>query len=180
MSHWYEVFDNEEVQWQARRQATHLTALAAGSVVATLVLAALALGHVLALPLAGVAVAVLWTGTVLWMARRQRALRRIVWCIKLSEDGAVGYDYTRSKHTLRWTGMARLELARRGLLLVGDDGATLEVPHLFPDFHFLSHRAVHYAERHDVPVYIDGQPWQMLDVYALFPFLADDAPEAPA
>ncbi|MDX1548228.1 MAG: hypothetical protein R3247_14615, partial [Rhodothermales bacterium] len=116
MSHWYEVFDNEEVQWQARRQATHLTALAAGSVVATLVLAALALGHVLALPLAGVAVAVLWTGTVLWMARRQRALRRIVWCIKLSEDGAVGYDYTRSKHTLRWTGMARLELARRGLL----------------------------------------------------------------
>lgn len=174
MSHWYEVFDNEEVQWHARRQAAHLSALAATSVLTTVLIVALGLEGFIAMETTGGSLLVLWSGTVWWIASRQRKLRRVVWCIKLSEERVVGYDYTRRKAVMAWPSVRRIELTNKGLLMVGVDLCTFEVPHLFPDFAELSHRIVHYAEQHGVPVFIDGQPWQELDIYLLFPFLADD------
>ena len=67
-----------------------------------------------------------------------------------------------------------VDLTRDGLLIVGPALFAFEIPHLFPDFAPLSHSVVYYAELNGVPVFIDGQPWQDLDVYQLFPFLADD------
>ncbi len=174
MSNWYEVFDNEEVQRYARKQAAHLTAVAAAVVVLTLACAALALEGLLPLPVAGILLVLTWFGAVRWIALRMRRLRRLVWCIKLSEERVVGYDYTRRKAVLAWNRVRRVDLTGDGLLLVGADLCTFEIPHLFPDFAALSHRVVHYAEVNAVPVFIDGQPWQTLDVYRCFPFLAED------
>ena len=174
MPNWYEVFDNEEVQGYARRQAARLTALAVGSVLLTLVLAALGLEGIVPAPLVGVLLALSWLIAVRVIATRMRRLRRLVWCIKLSEARVVGYDYTRRKAVLEWDEVRRAELAADGLLLVGPAGCVFHVSHRFPDFAVLSHRVVYYAEQNGVPIFIDGQPWQEIDVYRLFPFLADD------
>lgn len=176
MSNWYEVFDNEAVQWYARKQATYLTVVAATAVVATVVLAVLGLEGLWPLPLVGGLLVAIWLGTVRWIAQRQRKLRRIVWCVKLSATRVVGYDYTRRKTVLDWPAVARVELTTDGLLLLGQQGCTFDIPHLFPDFAALSHRVVYYAEAYDIPVYINGHPWESLDVYRLFPFLAEDPP----
>lgn len=180
MSNWYEVFDNEEVQWHARRQATRLTMAAAAAVLITFCIAVLALDGWLALPIAGGLLVTTWLGAVYGISRRLRRLRRVVWCIKLSEERVVGYDYTRHKAVMAWAKIQRAELTRDGLLLVGEGACTFHIPHLFPDFAVLSHRVVYYAEQHGVPVFLDGRPWQDLDVYRVFPFLADAAPKAGA
>ena len=174
MSHWYEVFDNEEVQLYARKQATHLTAVAATAVLVTLFGVALGAEGLLPMPAVGGLLILTWLGTVHWMTRRMRRLRRVVWCIKLSEERIVGYDYTRRKAVMEWHCVQRVDLTSDGLLIVGPEIFAFEIPHLFPDFADLSHRVVYYAEGHGIPVSIDGQPWQELDVYHLFPFLADD------
>ena len=174
MSYWYEVFDNEEVQRHARKQAAHLTAVAATAVLVTLFGAALGSEGSLPLPLVGGVLVATWLGTVRWMSNRMRKLRRLVWCVKLSEERIVGYDYTRRKAVMDWSRVQRVELTHDGLLLVGPELFAFEIPHLFPDFAELSHRVVHYAEMNGVPVFIDGQPWQELDVFHLFPFLTDD------
>ncbi len=179
MSNWYEVFDNEAVQLHARRQATRLTAVAAAAVLLTLCVAALGFERTLPLPAVGGLLAGTWLGAVWWIASRMRRLRRLVWCIKLSEERVVGYDYTRRKAVLEWSQVHRVALTGDGLLLVGRELCSFEIPHLFPDFAALSHRVVHYAELNGVPVFIDGQPWQDVDVYRLFPFLAED-PSADA
>ena len=174
MAHWYEVYDNEEVQRHARRQATHLTAVAAGAVLITLFGAALGTENFVPLPAIGGLLVLTWLATVRWIANRTRKLRRLVWCIKLSVHRIVGYDYTRRKAILDWDRVRRVDLTSDGLLLVGPEGFAFEIPHLFSDFAELSHRVVHYAEVNDVPVFIDGQPWEELDVFQLFPFLTDD------
>ena len=180
MSHWYEVFDNEEVQLHARKQATHLTAYAAAAALVTLIGVALGVEGVLPMTAVGGLLILTWLGTVHWMTRRMRRLRRVVWCLKLSEDRLVGYDYTRRKAIMDWHRVQRVDLTRNGLLIVGPELFAFEIPHLFPDFAELSHRVVYYAELNGVPVSIDGQPWQDLDVFQLFPFLADDpASDAP-
>ena len=174
MSHWYEVFDNEAVQLYARKQAAHLTAVTAGAILISLFGVALGSEDYVPLPAIGVLLILTWFVTVHWLAYRMRKLRRLVWCIKLSEDRIVGYDYTRRKAIMNWDRVERIDLTRDGLLILGPELFAFEIPHLFPDFAALSHRVVHYAEINAVPVSIDGQPWQELDVFQLFPFLADD------
>lgn len=175
MSSWYEVYDNVEVQYVTRRQVAKLTgvAIAAG----TLTVASFLLAQSFQVPLAitfGLVLA-LWAAFGGWSARRLRQLRRVVWCIKVSDREVVGYDYARRKLRLDWTDVARVELNDSGLVVAGPDVHSLEVPHLFPDFPSLSHRIVHYAEFYDVPVYVGDQPWQQVDVYDLFPFLQEDS-----
>lgn len=174
MSNWYEVFDNEEVQRHARTQATHLTVVTALTVVITLIVATLGYEAYLSFPTVGILLAATWLFSVRWVAQRMRRLRRLVWCIKLSEERIVGYDYTRRKAVMTWDRVERVDLSDQGLLLAGPNGSAFEIPHLFPDFPELSHRIVHYAEMNGIPVYIEGLPWQELNVYRLFPFLTEN------
>lgn len=180
MPSWYEVFDNVEVQYATRRQAATLGAVLAGMLAVTVALVLYA--SALHLPSSGVALAVmaLWGATAVWCLRRLRALHRVVWCIKLSDREIVGYDYARRKVRIDWIEAERVILNTDGLLVVGPAPHCLEIRHLFPDFAELSHRIVSYAEFYEIPVCIDGQPWQQLDVYDLFPFLAEDSSEDPS
>ncbi len=171
MPHWYEVFDNEEVQLLSRKRAAALIALAMTLIAVTLTLLAMSREGVAPTALAGVLITSSWLATAWWTARRLRQLRRLVWCVKLSENRIVGYDYTRRKTVLDWRKVERLELTRHGLIVVGPDECSLEIPHLFPEYATLSHRIVRYADAYGIPIFVNGRPWEDLDVYALFPFL---------
>ena len=175
MPYWYEVFDNEEVQLLTRRQVGQLSGVAVATIVLTLSVLALAHAGAVSLAPAALVIVAAWLATVRWIASRLRRLRRVVWCVKISDRAIVGYDYTRQKTALDWTKVERVELAGRGLRVFGPPPCSFEIPHLFPDFAELSHRVLFYAEFYDVPVFIDGQPLQELDVYALYPFLAENA-----
>lgn len=179
MASWYEVFDNEEVLYETRRHVGILSGFASATVVVSLILALLAYADGIAGALLLAALLVLWVALALWTARRVRQLRRVVWCIKLSDRQLVGYDYARNKLTIDWTKVERIEMRDDGLQVVGP-ACTLEVPHLYPDFAALSHRIAHYADFYETPVFVDGHPWQQLDVYQVYPFLADSVlPEDP-
>ena len=175
MSPWYEVYDNAQMQLLTRNQAAKMTFRAA--VAGAFVVACLSLGLSGSIPLL-VAIA-LSAGALLlfgwWCGGRLRRLRRLVWCVKLSEAEVVGYDYARRKVAIRWADAERIEIGDRGLTIVGPHPDLVEIAHLFPDFSALSHRVVLYADRNRVPIFVNGVPWQQLDVYDLFPFLSEDA-----
>lgn len=174
MPNWFEVFDNEQVQLLTRRQAAKLTGICVGIFAFSIVL--FALGQLSRFPLS-VAILVIaggWAGALAWLMQRFKQLRKIVWCVKISSRFVVGYDYTRRKTKLDWTVVERVELTQEGLTVVGPNLNFLEIPHLFTDFATLSHRIVHYAEFYEIPVLINGQTWEEIDVYSLFPFLTDN------
>ena len=179
MPYWYEVFDNEQVQLVTRKQAAMLTSVATAAVILTVASLALGANGTLPMPLVGGLLLAVWAAAVRWIAARLRRLRSIVWCVKISDRCVVGYDYMRKKTTIDWMKVERLDLTSSGIVLRGPAPCLLEIPHLFPDFAELSHRLVHYAECYGVPVYLDGKPWQHLNVYALFPFLEDGPSSGP-
>lgn len=180
MSDWYEVFDNEQVQFDTRRRVARLVGVLVvvlGTIAGAIPLILLYVPFpVLALGLVGLAVA----GLLGWASRAFLRLRSVVWCVKLSVHRVVGYDYARRKSVLAWTEVERVELDAAGLVIAqapteGRPGRVLRIPHLFPDFPRLSHRVVEYAEAHSLPVCVDGRPWQLLDLSALYPFMAECA-----
>lgn len=170
-----EVFDNEEVQWHVRKQAAHLTSLVLAIVSLTVVGFMFAWTGFLSAPLVGGMVMLGWAGGIAWISPRRRRLRRVAWCLKLSPSGVVTYDYARQQTTLTWADVQRVDLTSRGLMLIGTPAHVILVPHLFPNFSDLSHAVVRLAESHHVPIYIDGKPWESVDVFALFPFLEEVA-----
>jgi hypothetical protein len=177
MAEWYEVFDNEQVQLDTRKRVARLAGAVVVLVGAVVGLAPVLL-HLLPSPLLAVALsAAALLGVFAWASRAFLRLRSVVWCIKLSVHRVVGYDYARRKTVLPWTEIERVELDAGGLVIAGAPregrpGRVLRIPFLFPDFARLSHRAVEYAEAHGLPVCIEGRPWQLLDVSALYPFMA--------
>ena len=168
MPHWYEVFENDRVQYVTRARIARLFWLGFGTLL--VVVAGTLFVLTRQVPL-GVGVPVIGLALVLpgtYVAWSVADIARIVWCIKLSDRHLVGYDFARRRRVFDWTTLDRIDLAAKGLRLVRHDGAELEVPHLFPDFAALSHRIVAYAEFYGIPVCIDAQPWQDADLRALY------------
>ncbi|MEM8600189.1 MAG: hypothetical protein AAGF99_09740 [Bacteroidota bacterium] len=173
MPDWYEVYDNEQVLVQTRERVGRLTigtSLLAGAVVsfAPLMVLHFDYGVVWAGLLAALLMAALG-----WAALDYLHQRCVVWCVKLSMQRIIGYDFARRTLQLEWTSVARVELDAEGLLVVGEAGerplpVVLKIPQHYPDFATLSHRVVEYAEAHHVPVHVEGQPLDALDVGAVF------------
>ena len=180
MSDWYEVFDNEQVQFDTRRRVARLV----GTLVVVLGAIAGAIPLILLhtpFPLLGLGLAGCGiVGVLAWASRAFLRLQSVVWCVKLSVHRVVGYDYARRKSVLSWTEVERIELDATGLVIAqrppeGRPGRVLRIPYLFPDFAPLSHRVVEYAEAHGLPICVNGRPWQLLDVSTLYPFMAECA-----
>lgn len=174
------TFDADEVHFRTRRQALRLSGLAAATAAGTLLAVLLAYAGTVSAPLAGVAVCLSWVGTVWWTARQRRRLRRVVWCVKLSREGAEGYDYARRRVRLRWEQVRRVELASGGLRLVGPPPCFMHVPALFPDYVELGHQVADHAEGRAIPICIDGRPYEQMDVYGAFPDLAPPRRRGPS
>lgn len=173
MSCWYEVFDNEDVQLSTRRKVTALSAVATVAATATLIcLSALSSGSINAVGAVAVLIAI-WIGTGVWCIARLRALRRVAWCLKISDESVLAYDYSRKKILIPWSRIQRVEWTDRSVLIAGPPPCTVEIPRLFGDFAALSHLLRSHAERRRVPIYVDGRPVTDLDVYQIYPFLRE-------
>ena len=177
MADWYEVFDNEQVQFDTRQRVARLVVVLAASLALVVgfvpVLAFYLPSTLLALGLGGGVL----LGVAVWASQVFLRLRSVVWCVKLSVHRIVGYDYARRKSTIPWTRVERVDLDAQGLVLSeapheGIPGRVLRIPHLFPDYAALSHRVVEYAEAHGLPVCVNGRPWQFLDLPTIYPFMA--------
>lgn len=179
MSSWYEVYDNVDIQSMTRKRAAALTGVVTIVIMVSITALAVGMEGSLPLPAAALIIVLAWAGFAWWCTRRYRSLRRQVWCVKLSQQEIVGYDYARRRSELEWLHVECIDIGDSALLVVGPGHLTLEIAHLFPDFAELSHRILYYAESYDVPVHVNGRPWEQLDVYSLFPFLQLDTPSSP-
>ncbi len=175
MSEWYEVFDDERGLHGARARVGR-RAVVFGIMGVALAASAFTLpeggGDKVAL-IAGLASAT----SALWLVQGLRAIRDLVWCVKLSVRRVIGYDLTQKRMALAWPDVDCVEIDKRGMLIRGRDetGAAcrLRVAPEFPDYVRLAHRFVDYAEAYSRPVYIDGRPWQLIDLAAVYPFLGE-------
>jgi hypothetical protein len=174
MSRWYEVFDNEEVQRRARNRRYILIRGLALTLALSLLLLSYAVGHAAGRLVALVLTAGLWAGTAVWWIRTDSHLRRIVWCVKLSDRKVIGINYARYRTEIDWIKVRSIHLMPSGLRIESSSKADIEIPHLFPDFAALSHRIVEYAEFYGIPVYVDGRPWEQIDVHGLYPYVQGD------
>lgn len=175
MSAWYEVYDNVDVQLLTRKRAAAMTGAVALAIMLSAALLALGLSGFFPLQAALGTVAIGWTGFVWWCVHRRRRLRSLAWCVKISDVDIVGYDYARRKSSLSWNDVERIDVRSTGLVVYGRSDVQLEIAHLFPQFPELSHRIIAYGEQHRIPVFVDGVPWQQLDVYDVYPFLSSVA-----
>ncbi len=174
MSAWYEVYDNVDVQLMTRKRAAALTGAVTLAIMFSIAVLALGLEGSLPVPTALGWIALGWFGLSWWCLHRRRRLRRLVWCVKLSDREIVGYDYARNKSSLDWLDVDRIDIRDSALVVAGREDVCLEIAHLFSEFSELSHRIIRYADLYDIPVFIDGRPWQQLDVLDVFPFLAEN------
>ena len=173
MSAWYQVFDNVNIQLVTRKQATQLSGLFTAAFGLTFLGIVLVFEAGFPLVLLGIFLPTVWIGVIWLGVYRLRILRHTVWCIKLSDREVVGYDYSRRKIKLDWIYVERIEITKKGMLIVGPVPCSLVVPHLFPDFAELSHLVLHYADFYEIPIFVNGEPWQQLDIFDLYPFLAE-------
>ena len=175
MPNWSEVFDNERVQFLTRQQATKLVRILVGAFALSATGIVVGFYHKLFFPGIIAAVLVIWAVAFWWISWRLQMLRRVVWCVKISDRRVEAYDYTRKKLSLDWTKVERVEINSEGLVLAGPNFYAFEIPQLFTDFSALSHRIVALAELYEIPISVEGTSWQKLDVYELYPFLTEDA-----
>lgn len=175
----YEIFDNEQVHFETRKQAGRLSALVVAAVVTTLALIALAFTGYVPTAFSLLLVGTAWIALAAWIGYRMRLLRRVVWCLKISDQRIVGYDYLRKPTVFDWTIIERIELGPRSLHVHAGPDRALDIPQVFGDFHMLSHCLMHWADFYGTPLYINGRRWQDTSVYDLYPFLAESANDDP-
>jgi hypothetical protein len=182
MPDWYEVFDDERGLREARvRVGQRAVLFGLSGVVLGLTAFALPADGGDRLALAAGAVAAL---SAAWLVSGLRSIRDLVWCVKLSVRRVIGYDLTQQRLALMWPDVDCVEIDRRGVLVRGrDESGTpcrLRVGASFPDFAALSHRLVDYAEAYGRPIYVDGRPWQLIDLHSVYPFLGETVPARSA
>lgn len=176
MSNWYEVYDSDVVLLATRKRFAKLCITSAVATVLTLALLVYLLARPEPYVFMSLGTVSVWLGFGLWAIRRFHKLRRVVWCIKVSDRRVEGYNFARRRIYMDWTRIRRIDLTSNSIQVVGQFGQILDARHRFPDFTELSHRLVAHAEFYDVPVYIEGRPWQEVDVHDLYPYIEGDEP----
>lgn len=181
MPTWYEVYDNQEALLATRQRVRRLTTRYGVASVTVALTAPLVVLHVPGGPWIAVGAAAVLAAAGLFVVRSLRALHAVAWCLRLSYHGLLA-DFGRRRTAMRWRDVARVEVDDEGLMILGtDEGGTarrLRIPLAFPRYARLSHRVVEYAEAHGRPIFVDGRPWQLLDLRTLYPFLTDAVGEA--
>ncbi|MEX0821705.1 MAG: hypothetical protein WD021_06135 [Rhodothermales bacterium] len=172
---WYDVYENVDVQRITRSKAAGVTGLVAVVLLVGVIPITLGLEGTIPLWVAVPFALGIWTAYAAWWIRRLEQLRRVVWCVKISREEIAGYDYARRRIIIPWPDVERVEIGESDLTIYGPPATSLEITHLFEDFPEVSHRVIENARRHDLPVFVNGKPWQQLDVYEVFPFLSSDA-----
>jgi hypothetical protein len=171
----FETFDDGRVLLSARRHMRHtLVAFGLASCATVLLAPPLAswFGASAWVPLAATgALSIVAFGCIHRMSR----LRARVWRIATSSRHVVLLDVARRQRTVAWHAVQRIDLCDAGLDIVArglsDDVTRLRVRSSFGPYVHVAHEIVEQAERHRVPVWIDGHALTVLDVNLLFPSL---------
>ena len=169
MAEWCEVFSDERVRALVRARARRLVvgfALASGFLVA-----AAPLVTVWWPPIAGPAAltcGVVLTALAVVTLRRLARLHRMLWRVELSVGRVVAHDVGGRRVSVVWPALDAVDVRHDGIAFAGRDGGgrrvRFVVPRTLPQFTALGHRAVEYAEAFGRPLWVDGQPWDRLDV----------------
>ncbi|MEM1055536.1 MAG: hypothetical protein AAGI52_08405 [Bacteroidota bacterium] len=105
--------------------------------------------------------------------RRLAKLRRRVWRVAVSSRHVVALDAGRRQMAVSWSAVERVEVDDAGLTLVarGVEGLPfrLHIRRHFAPYVTLAHELVARAERRRCAIWVNGRPWQLLDVSALLP-----------
>ena len=176
----YTLFEANHIQRAIRYRMARLNGVFWGIVLVTMGAALLsrALIHVGPVALAsGVGGLMLIAIGVGWW---HRALSRTVWCVKVVSDAVVGYDCARRKTVFSWCNVRRIDLTDEALWIVQSPYHVMTISTSFDDFSALSHQILKGAEDHGIPLYIDGQSLDEMDVYVLCPFLTKEPPTGAA
>ncbi|MDT7857644.1 hypothetical protein RQM47_13405 [Rubrivirga sp. S365] len=176
MAEWFQVFDDERVLVSVRTRARRLVvafALVSGGLVALAPLSTLvAPAHA---GLAALACGVVLTAYAAWLLRRLGRLHRRLWRIELSFRRAVAHDAGGRRVALAWQALDQIDVRTDGLVLSGRTTlgrrVRLHVAASMPQFARFAHRAVEYAEAFGRPVWVEGQPWEAIDVTSIHPGL---------
>lgn len=113
------------------------------------------------------------TACAAYTIRRLGRLRRRVWRVAVSSRHVVALDAGRRQTSVAWGAVERVEVDDSGLTVVarGLEGAVfrLHIRQHFAAYVALAHELVSRAERRRCGIWVDGRPWQRLDVSALLP-----------
>lgn len=169
------IFDSELVQSTVRERIAQYYSYGIIAIGASL-----GLLYIASLP--GVnTVVVLSVTSLLWLlggrvvASNISELRNIVWCVKISERGVVGYDYARTRRAVDWEDIDRINLTEDGIQVLSVHAQPLQVPHMFADYHDISHMLMDESEYRGIPLFVNGYPWHQATVYQLIPELKQTA-----
>ena len=173
MADWRDVFCDERVRADARRrvrQAVVAFALGSGLAVSAAPLSALAWPH------AATAVAI-GCGLVLTVlaGATLRAIdraHRTVWRVELTSSQIVGVDVAGHRTSISWPSLTTLDVRTSGLVCRGRNeqghAVRITVGRSMPRFTMLGHRAVRRAEAFGCALWVDGKPWERLDLNGLY------------
>nr|BCX01327.1 MAG: hypothetical protein KatS3mg041_1373 [Bacteroidota bacterium] len=99
-------------------------------------------------------------------------MQRRVWCVQISPEAIVGYDYARRKTRIDWLYAERVDLDQRGIRIRNSRGRDIEIPADFDRFPEVGELVFRYAERYQVPLYIEGRAWHELTIEKIYEDLA--------
>ncbi|MCS7081611.1 MAG: hypothetical protein RML47_08315 [Bacteroidota bacterium] len=166
----WRVFENERVQYRIR-QRVHL--LLWGLSAATGMAIVLGLGSWLVID--GLLVLVLlfggsWLAVLALVSALLVRMQRVVWCVQISPEAVVGYDYARRKTRIEWLYAERVDFDRGGIRIRNSRGRDIEIPADFDRFPEIGELVFQYAEAYEVPLYIEGRSWRDLDIAEIYDY----------
>ena len=176
MAEWFQVFDDERVLVSVRTEARRLViafALVSGALVALAPLSTLVAPAYAGFVALGCGAAL--TAYAAWLLRRLGQLHGRLWRIELSFRRVVAHDAGGRRVSLAWRALDHIDVRADGVVLSGrtDLGrrVRVRVSASMPQFASLGHRAVEYAEAFGRPVWVEGRPWEAIDVAEIHPAL---------
>ncbi len=178
-------FEDQQMLRHLRRRAAWTVVVAAVGFVGGLVLlSVLSRLRIADLSIAGL-LCLLWGSLTAWAALRLYRLQHQVWRLHLSESKLIGYDYGRQAWVIDWMHLDRLNLTEDGLRVETLDGRHLVIPNGHADFSALSHALLDYAEHLGCPLYLNGRPFETVDLRTLLPLppeiaVPTDSPRQPS
>ena len=167
------IFDAELVQLKTRRTVLNLTA----SIVSTLiVVGVVAYAAKISSDVSPYVAGALVLGSiayVIWALDRLQRARRVAWCLKVSDETIVGYDFSRERHVIQWRDVESIDVSESALEIHSKRRSPLIIPHLYKEYGALGRCLLDYTEAYGIPLSVNGTPLLDINIYNLFPGLGE-------
>lgn len=102
---------------------------------------------------------------------RMRRIGAVAWRVRLGRSHLTGDTQRRWALTCSWYNLQQIDLSGDKLVITMDNHQKLIIPARFSGYTDLTHAIVTRAESCEVPLFIDGRPWESVTVDDIFPFV---------